>query len=68
VANHDPECLERRYIELSFEAREYWPDGFSSRDDLCTCDGNLNAEAKKPEHTRDRQDLEDRLGVLTRRP
>jgi hypothetical protein len=64
VASHDSECLQRRYCELSFEAREYWPDGFSSRDDLCTGQQNPKAEAKKPEHDLHRQALEDWLGAL----
>jgi hypothetical protein len=59
---HDPECLERRYCEQ--QDHEYWPAGFSSRDDLCTCNRNPRAEAKRPENADRRQDLEDWLDTI----
>jgi hypothetical protein len=63
---HDPTCLELRYTELPFEAREYWPEGFSSRRELCTCDENPGSEAKKPEHAEHRKDLEKWLDIEER--
>lgn len=46
---HSDECLNIRYRQLSSDDREYWPNGFNGRDDLCTCDANPHSAAKQPE-------------------
>ena len=61
--HHHPQCLERRFCELPDGQRKYWPGGFSSRADMCTCDQNPEAEAKRPERAADRRELEDFLGA-----
>jgi hypothetical protein len=58
---HDAECLMRRYCSLPFDDREYWPEGFSSRAQLCTCGLVPGAEALLPEHVADRRELEEWL-------
>ncbi len=62
LARHDPGCLMRRYCSLPFDAREYWPEGFSSRPQLCTCGTVPDAEAVQPEHADDRREFEQWLG------
>jgi hypothetical protein len=60
-AGHDPDCLMRRYCSLPFETREYWPEGFSSRPQLCTCGIVPGSEAMQPEYADDRRELEEWL-------
>jgi hypothetical protein len=46
---HSDDCLKIRYSQLSSDDREYWPNSFNGRDDLCTCDTNPCASAKQTE-------------------
>jgi hypothetical protein len=60
------DCLMTRYVRLPDGNREYWPDGFRSRYDLCSCGVNTNAEAARPERAADRHRLEEFLALFER--
>lgn len=63
---HGSHCLMKRYEALPSEDREWWPPGFSSRPDLCSCGAHPNAEALRPEHAGDRHELENYLALFNR--
>jgi hypothetical protein len=59
--SHRISCLMRRYCQLPLDIREYWPEGFSGRAQLCTCGVVVEAETMQPEHADDRRQLEEWL-------
>lgn len=61
---HIAGCLMRRYCELDFDTREYWPEAFTSRDQLCTCGKVPGSEATRPEFAEDRREFEEWLAEL----
>lgn len=65
-SDHPPDCLLTRYCALSDDDRAYWPDGFSSRPELCTCGINAGAQGQQPEYADHRRELEDMLRILER--
>lgn len=65
-SGHPADCLMERYCALSDEDRQYWPDGFNSRPDLCTCGINAGAQAQQPEYADHRRELEDTLRIFER--
>jgi hypothetical protein len=46
---HSDDCLMVRYCNLPSDDREWWQPDFSGRLDLCTCDADPDAPAKRPE-------------------
>jgi hypothetical protein len=61
VGRHAADCMMRRYCQLPSDTREYWPEAFSSRPQLCTCGLVPDAEAVQPDYAEDRRELEEWL-------